>query len=65
MADELIHGLLVPIGGSHPVERISLIPGSKGVFEVRKDGSVLFSKAVQDRHPRPGEILSLVSATVQ
>lgn len=60
MADEVIHGLQGPTGMKHPIERLVLVPGEKGIFEVRKDGALLFSKAVEGRHPQPGEILRMI-----
>lgn len=43
----------------HIVESLTLIPGSKGVFDVTVDGGVLYSKGVTGRHAEPGEVLSL------
>jgi len=60
VADELIHGLQGPVGTKHLIERVALVPGQKGIFDVRKDGDVLFSKKVEGRHPKPGEILAMV-----
>jgi selT/selW/selH-like putative selenoprotein len=39
---------------------ISLKSGSKGRFEVSVDDRMVFSKATLGRHPRPGEVLSLL-----
>lgn len=60
MADELIHAMQGPIGTRHPIEQVALVPGGKGIFEVRRDGTVIFSKKVEGRHPKPGEILAMV-----
>ncbi|PSR20320.1 MAG: hypothetical protein C7B45_15430 [Sulfobacillus acidophilus] len=43
------------------VEVARLVPSSGGVFEVRVDGSTVFSKkAEHDRFPEPGEALQRV-----
>jgi selT/selW/selH-like putative selenoprotein len=34
----------------------SLIKGSGGVFEVKADGDLVFSKAALGRFPEPGEV---------
>jgi selenoprotein W-related protein len=36
---------------------IELIESSGGVFEVKKDGQLIFSKKKLGRHPSPDEIL--------
>ncbi|NLG44390.1 MAG: SelT/SelW/SelH family protein [Phycisphaerae bacterium] len=40
-----------------------LIEGSGGVFEVKADGRLIFSKAETGRFPEPGEILSALGGT--
>ena len=37
-----------------------LTPGEKGVFDVKKDGELLFSKYETDRFPEDGEIAGLL-----
>jgi len=39
---------------------VELIPSSGGVFEVRRDGELIFSKLKSGRFPAAGEILSLL-----
>jgi selT/selW/selH-like putative selenoprotein len=39
---------------------VGLIEGGHGVFEVRVDGKLIFSRAETGRFPRPGEISELV-----
>jgi selT/selW/selH-like putative selenoprotein len=41
----------------HVIEDLRLVMGSKGVFEVRVDGEVIFSKKEIGRHAEPGEVL--------
>ena len=43
----------------HVVGELTLITGSKGVFDVVVDGDVLYSKAATGRHAEPGEVLEL------
>ncbi len=44
----------------HVIERLDLITGTKGAFEVRVNGDLIFSKkTIQKRHAEPGEILAM------
>lgn len=43
----------------HVIESLTLVTGSKGVFEVVVDGDTLYSKRATGRHAQPGEILAL------
>ena len=43
----------------HVVESLTLVTGSKGVFEVVVDDVVLYSKRATGRHAKPGEVLTL------
>jgi selenoprotein W-related protein len=43
----------------HVIEDIRLITGDKGVFDVRVDGELLYSKHETGRHAEPGEVLEL------
>ena len=43
----------------HVIAELSLITGSKGVFDVVVDGDVLYSKKSEGRHAKPGEVLQL------
>ncbi|MAT07331.1 MAG: hypothetical protein CL424_20060 [Acidimicrobiaceae bacterium] len=43
----------------HVIERLSLVTGSKGVFDVVVDGEVVYSKHETGRHADPGEVLEL------
>ncbi|MCB8916564.1 MAG: hypothetical protein H6666_01455 [Ardenticatenaceae bacterium] len=44
----------------HLIEDFGLIMGSKGAFEFRVNGELLYSKqTIQRRHAEPGEILAL------
>ena len=37
-----------------------LIPGSGGVFEVSRDGEIVYSKADTGRFPKPGEVSKIL-----
>jgi selenoprotein W-related protein len=43
----------------HVIDRLELITGSNGAFEVLVNGETLFSKKALKRHPEPGEALQL------
>ena len=58
LTDELLTGW-API-----IERIDLIPSSKGRFEVTLDDELIFSKAALGRHAEPGEITAIVREKV-
>jgi selenoprotein W-related protein len=39
---------------------VTLIPGSGGVFEIRRDGELIFSKSTSKRFPDVGETAQLL-----
>ena len=41
---------------------VRLIPSSGGVFEVKVDGDLIFSKKALRRHAEPGEVVRLIKA---
>ncbi len=43
----------------HIIAELTLVMGSKGVFDVEVDGEVLFSKKAIGRHAKDGEVLRL------
>jgi selenoprotein W-related protein len=43
----------------HIIESLTLVTGSKGVFDVVVDDVALYSKRATGRHARPGEVLAL------
>jgi selenoprotein W-related protein len=49
----------------HDVDSLTLIPSSGGVFEVKVDDSLLFSKKQTGRFPDPGEVLQLMEAYIK
>jgi selenoprotein W-related protein len=40
----------------------TLIPGSGGIFEVKRDGDLVYTKAETGRFPKPGEVTSILEA---
>jgi selenoprotein W-related protein len=43
-----------------PETEVRLIPSSGGVFEVKADGELIFSKKALRRHAQPGEVVGLI-----
>ena len=43
----------------HIISKLSLVTGSKGVFDVMVDDEMLYSKADTGRHAESGEVLRL------
>jgi selenoprotein W-related protein len=43
----------------HLIEDLTLVMGSRGVFDVEVDGALLYSKKASGRHAEPGEVLEL------
>ena len=48
----------------HVIEDVTLVTGSKGVFDVDVDGELVYSKKVEGRHARPGEVLERFRAVL-
>ena len=46
----------------HDIESLTLITGSKGIFDVVVDGDVIYSKHEEGRHAEPGEVLDRYNA---
>ena len=46
----------------HLIEDLTVVTGSKGVFDVEVDGELLYSKHATGRHAEPGEVLELFRA---
>ena len=42
------------------INQLSLIPAGGGVYEVQKDGKLIFSKKSLDRFPELDEIIALI-----
>jgi predicted Rdx family selenoprotein len=43
----------------HVIDELTLVMGSKGVFDVAVDGELLYSKEATGRHANEGEVLEL------
>ncbi len=46
----------------HVIDELTLVTGTKGVFDVIVDGETLYSKHATGRHADPGEVLHLFRA---
>ena len=46
----------------HDIESLTLVTGSKGVFDVEVDGELIYSKAQTGRKPAPGDVLAALGA---
>jgi selT/selW/selH-like putative selenoprotein len=49
------------IRARYPHAKVDLLQGSGGIFEVSRDGVVVFSKRKAGRHAMPGEVVELLS----
>ena len=49
----------------HVIESVTLIPSDGGRFEVRVNGTLIYSKLQTKRHAEPGEVLGLVGKMVE
>jgi selenoprotein W-related protein len=43
----------------HVIDELTLVTGSKGVFDVEVDGALVYSKRETGRHAEPGEVLRI------
>jgi len=48
----------------HVIDDLHIVTGTKGVFDVKVDGELIYSKAATGRHAEPGEILALFTDLV-
>ncbi len=46
----------------HHLGSLTLIPGTRGVFDVTVDGTIIWSKAEVGRQAHPGEVLTALNA---
>jgi selenoprotein W-related protein len=46
----------------HDIESLTLVTGSKGIFDVTVDGEMIYSKHAEGRHAEPGEVLARYEA---
>jgi selT/selW/selH-like putative selenoprotein len=54
--------LAAELKNAWPDTEVRLIPSSGGVFEVKVDGELVFSKKALRRHAEPGEVVGLIRA---
>jgi|TARA_B100000959_G_scaffold24250_1_gene23465 selenoprotein W-related protein len=48
----------------HVISDLCLVTGSKGVYDVRVDGELIYSKDETDRHAEDGEVLEIFRGIV-
>jgi selenoprotein W-related protein len=48
----------------HVIDELTLVTGTKGVFDVVVNDDVIYSKAETGRHAEPGEVLELFRGVV-
>lgn len=48
----------------HVIDELTLVTGDRGVFDVRVDGELLYSKHESGRHAEPDEVLELFTEMV-
>lgn len=48
----------------HVIDQMILVPGSRGIFDVKVNDELIFSKYETNRHAEEGEMLALFSAVV-
>ncbi len=48
----------------HVIDELRIVTGTRGVFDVRVDGELIYSKAATGRHAEPGEVLTLFTELV-
>lgn len=53
------------VGSKHPIERVVLIPSGGGIFDVKVDGKLIFSKHAVHRHAEHAEIITAVQALIE
>jgi selT/selW/selH-like putative selenoprotein len=54
--------LAAEIRERYPDARVDLFEGSGGVFEVTRDGALIFSKRQLRRHAASGEVMALLAS---
>jgi len=40
----------------HQMVSLTLLPGDKGIFDVKVNGTLIYSKHITGRFPKPGEV---------
>jgi len=49
----------------HQMASLVLIPGDKGIFDVKINGTLIYSKHATGRFPEPGEITADISTIAE
>jgi selenoprotein W-related protein len=58
LAERIAWELRPHLKGEHPIKQIVLVPSGGGVFDVRANGEMIFSKKQAGRHAEAEEILA-------
>jgi len=45
----------------HDINSLTLITGSKGIFDIKVNGEIMFSKKELNRYPKTGELIILLA----
>ena len=48
----------------HQMVALTLLPGDKGIFDVKVNGTLIYSKHATGRFPEPGEVRSELQKTI-
>lgn len=48
----------------HVIDELRIVTGSKGIFDVEVDGTMIYSKAETGRHANDGEVLEAFQAVL-
>jgi selenoprotein W-related protein len=49
----------------HQITALHLVTGNQGVFDVRVDGDLIYSKDETGRHGEPGEMVDVVRGVLE
>jgi selT/selW/selH-like putative selenoprotein len=60
LAEALVVAFKPLLNKPHPIESVTLIPGSNGRFEVMIDGALVYSKAATGKHTTNDYIIEQV-----
>lgn len=62
MAEAIVTTFRPPVSKPNPIEELVLIPSGGGLFEIRIDGELVYSKAATGQHTTNEHAIELVRA---
>jgi hypothetical protein len=65
LAETLVNTFKPVVGGTHPIESITLIPSGNGRYEVTLDNELVYSKAATGKHTTNEFIVDQVRARLK